>query len=196
MRRKRQNKHRLPEGDINIVSLMDILTSLLFFILLLASTAKFSVINAFSSISGKDEEKKERFSLQVDIDSRGSAQVILGPIAKLKMVNGKRLKRYLRRNFIGNSKKGYTRKYWGKTNKQLLKRIQFALVKIKQGFPHESNMVLAINDRIKYQNVINSMGAMREIASDAKAFKEKNLLGIVRMSRVLFPGIILMEKEK
>jgi biopolymer transport protein ExbD len=194
MLRKKKNKHRLPAAELNIISLMDILTTLLFFILMVMTFTKLSILGGSSLKSGvasEEDKDKQVFSLKVTIEGEKKATIFLGPINKLKMVDQRNLYRFLNRKYKGSPTRGYRKTIWGKNSKQLFKRIQDATAGIKKGFPHENKVVVAIGDGVKYQTMIDAMAAMKQ---HREAQTLVNLLGQKEKSRILFPEIILAEK--
>ncbi len=161
---------------------------------MISSFSKFSVLDAIPLASGSaDGDDKKVFALEVRIKHKQKAVIWLGPLTGLQISQERKLKRFLRRNFSGNAKNGYTKVVWGKTNKHLLKRVQRYLVGIKKGFPHEHKVVVSFVDKIKYQVMINSMGAMRSIAAEDKAFQITNLVSQKEKTRVLFPQVVFSE---
>ncbi len=193
MLRKKKNKHRLPEAELNITSLMDILTTLLFFILMVMSFNKLTILNGSSIKSGvaSDSEDKQVFTLKVTVNNEKYAEIYLGPIDKLKKVDERALYRHLDRRFKGSKSNGYSKKVWAKNKAQLFERIQKEMLGIKLGFPHEHKVVIAFDDKVEYQTMIDSMSALKQYP---EMYESKNLLGQSETSNILFPQVILAEK--
>jgi biopolymer transport protein ExbD len=196
MLRKKKKKHTLPQVEVNIISLMDVLTTLLFFILMVTSFTKYSVLDASSMSSGEpSDDKKNVFSLKITINNKKSSVVYLGPVRGVKMVNEKALFRFLRRNgFKGNQDAGFTRKIWGKDYEKNLKRMQKYLIGIKKAFPHEFKAVLALSDKVEYQKMIDAMSKLRTLGDEEDAFVYETLVGQKEKTRILFPQVIIAEK--
>src|SRR5665647_646934 len=92
MLRKKKNKHPLPQGEVNVTSLMDIMTTLLFFILMVLSFNKITIIDAFAPQAGAvSEDKKKVFALKVSYVESGKVDIDLGPLDELKMVDESKL---------------------------------------------------------------------------------------------------------
>ena len=81
---KRKEKFKLPMVEVNVISLMDILTTMLFFLLVFASFANYSIVKSSALVKGDPSEtNKPTFTLEVRMLSDKSAQVWLGSINKL-----------------------------------------------------------------------------------------------------------------
>lgn len=195
LRRKKKNKHRLPAVEVSVVSLMDILTTLLFFLLLFASFTKFTIMPATSlpAPSAENEEKKPMFVLEITLRDPRNATIWLGPTAELKVVDPDSLMAFMSKRFEGNSQTGFYRKIEGSDLKSLLKTVQMNLVEIKKSFPSENKAVVAISDRINYQSMIDAVTTVRSLSDDDQAFTLTNLLGKTERTKVLFPEVVLSE---
>lgn len=195
MRKKKSRaRHGLPPAEVNVISLMDVLTTLLFFILMVSSFSKFSIMDAVPLSMGKgSDDKKNVFALEVRIKGEKSAEIWLGPIDGLKLSQEGDFNRYLKRYFSGSSKQGYSKKLWAKDKDKLVAEIRKYLQGIKKGFPHENRVVVSFVDQIKYQDMITTMGAVREIASNDQAFEIVNFIDKKEKTRVLFPQVVFSE---
>jgi len=111
MLRKKIRKHPLPDAEVNVIPLMDILTTLLFFLIIVSSMANFSILKGSGlppvSSDNAPGKKKPVFTLQVVIKSSKFALVWLGPIKGLKSTNVSVLSRHLSRKFVGNPTSGF-----------------------------------------------------------------------------------------
>lgn len=195
--KKKRNKHSLPDEDLNITSLMDILTTLLFFILMVMSMQKFSVLESTSLTAGEEsKDNKPTFTLQVTVHSEKFANIWLGPIDKLdkKMVDKKSLYSFLKRNFEGKDKEGFSRKVEGKDLNDVINKVQTNLIAIKKGFPNEMNAVLSFRDKITYQQMIDAISGIRELGPKREGFIYRNLANQREKSKVLFPQVIIAEE--
>lgn len=194
MLHKKKRKHGLPPVEVNIVSLMDILTTLLFFILMAMSFSNFSIMEAEALLAGKpSDQKKNVFALRVVINSPRYATIQLGPIEGLKVPNKGWFYAYLNRNYSGNPKVGYFRKLYAKDINKLMSKVQNILKSIKKGFPHEHKVVVAFRDRIKYQDMIQAMNEVQTLPDFKEAFEITTLIGTKEKTRVLFPSVVLAE---
>ncbi|MBL7663489.1 MAG: biopolymer transporter ExbD [Bacteriovoracaceae bacterium] len=195
MLRKKKNKHPLPEVELNITSLMDILTTLLFFILMVMTFSNLSILKGTSQKSGTEmDDKKKLFALKIEIENDKKAEIFLGPLTELKMVNERDLLRFLNNQYQGSRDSGFSKVVYGKDTKQLFDRIQDAVKGIKHAFPHENKVVIAYTDKVEYQTVIYSIQALKQLAEAKEAMELTTLVGTKEKTRVLFPEIILAEK--
>ncbi len=194
----KNDRHRpsLPSEEVNITSLMDILTTLLFFILMISSFTNYSVIGGNALISGTPStEEKKVFSLQVRVVDGTKGTIELGPIDGLNIVGRDSFSKYLNRSFQGSGTNGFSKSISGSDNKDFLKKLKKELIVIKQAFPTENKAILAISDAVKYQDMINDLSAMRELEESDKGFELVNLVGQKEKVRFLFPEIILSENN-
>lgn len=192
----KKKRFELPINDVNVVPLMDILTTMLFFLVLMASISKFSSLSADAEISNmiSSDEKKPRFELAMWSKSGRNIELRLSPIKKLKIVNKSDLISGLRKSrFSGSEGKGYRKRYYNKDIKKLGLSIQKDLMVIKRGFPHELKITLVVEDRLKFQDLINFMGTVTELNPSLGDFELENLLGKKENTTVLFPEIALRE---
>src|SRR5438874_2353928 len=85
MQRKRHGRGRihLPGNEINIVPLIDILTTILFFLIVAAGFAHFSVVPGESAAPGSSQDGHPQFSLQVMMPTAGKLNVWVGPLVGL-----------------------------------------------------------------------------------------------------------------
>ncbi len=190
-----RNKHRLPIVEVNIVSLMDILTTLLFFLVFAANFNKFSIIEgkAFPKGTSSEEDKKPTFALDITIQGKTKARVYLSPVSKLSHQRKNSLRRHIKRYFKGNEQLGYLSNISGRSSKDLQRKIQALLVPIKQSFPLEMKAVMTVADPIPYQNMIDLIGSIRSLGHSKRGFKTTNALGKTEKTKVLFPYVLISE---
>ncbi len=191
MLRRKLRKNSLPKIDINIVSLMDIMTTIIFFLIFMAGFSKFSILSAYSQPvgSGKDLEKKPKFTVSLEIAKPTKVRLNLGPMAGLKIVESDQFFSYLNQNFTGNQTSGYNRLLEARTEDELAVKIQSALIEIKKGFPHEETIRLVVADGITYQSVIHFMEVVREVPEGREPLHLKNLINQRKETRMIFPEI-------
>lgn len=190
LKRKKQ-KHKLPAADINIVSLMDILTVLLFFLLVIATVSELYVIpaSALTNAATKTEEKKPAFALQLIIVEPKVAYVYLGAVEQLRRNNPEGLRDYLSKRFSGNEQSGYFRKLEASSKSDLLNKLQDILVILKKHFPNETRSVVAFTDAIDYQLMVDAMSRIREVG----AHQQPVAVQSNKLTEVLFPQITVSE---
>jgi biopolymer transport protein ExbD len=162
--KKRRKSFQLPQVDVNVISLMDILTTLLFFLLLVASFTNFSSLkaNAYKSVEGNATSDKPIFALQVSLLNKNSMQIELAPTHELEVRHEKAFYRFTQRRFKGNPKNGFNKKLRFRDQKQAKSILMAYLKTIKKGFPEENKVVLAVSDRVEYQQMIHFIETMRE----------------------------------
>jgi biopolymer transport protein ExbD len=191
---KKMRKIHLPTGELNIVSLMDVMTTLIFFIIMMAGFGDFFSIPANPLEMGTPQkEKKPVFTLKVTVMSDQKIAVWVGPIKDLKVENKDELKELLHTSFMGNEYRGYRREITHTDNTELLKEVQKVLINLKKLFPNEMKAVVAIGGKVKYQGSVDTISTIRTLASEAEPLLLKNLLGKEEKTRVLFPEIVLSE---
>ena len=192
--KKKKRRHGLPPEEVNIVSLLDILTTLLFFILMVMSFSNFSIMEAEALLAGKpSEQKKNIFALRVIIQNSTLATIQLGAIEGLKIANQDSFYDYLKKNYSGSPQVGFFKKLNAKNNTDLLVKIQDTLVMIKKGFPHEHKIVLAFSDQVEYQNMVLAMNEVQSLPDKRDAFQITTLVGSKEKTRILFPSVVLSE---
>lgn len=196
-KKKKSNKHELPVVEVNVVSLMDILTTLLFFLLLVASFTKYSVVDATAlpPSDSSETDKKPTFTLEIAFTDGKSASIWLGPVQKLKMVDSNQLISYMNGRFTGNAEKGYFKKITAKNSSQLVQRIQEVLIRIKKSFPHELKAVATFKDQVDYQELIDFVSGIRSLPNSHSGYRYEDLIGKKGLSRVLFPQVIMAEYQ-
>ena len=192
--KKKKRRHGLPPEEVNIVSLLDILTTLLFFILMVMSFSNFSIMEAEALLAGKpSEQKKNIFALRVIIQNATLATIQLGAIEGLKIANQDSFYDYLKKNYSGSPQIGFFKKLNAKNHTDLLLKIQDTLVMIKKGFPHEHKIVLAFSDQVEYQNMVLAMNEVQSLSDKRDAFQITSLVGSKEKTRILFPSVVLSE---
>lgn len=197
--RHRRGKLGLPAAEVNVVSLMDILTTLLFFLLLVSSINEFSIVRATSlpPAVGDASEPKPTFALQVTVTGPNSANVFLGAIEKLSAINAKQLEKYLiSSGYTGNAKAGFLRKLKLRQANLLLPKIQKDLIEIKKSFPHEGKAVISFGGRVQYQQIIDSITAVRTLGEKQQAYELTDISGGKQSTKVLFPQVLISEYDK
>jgi len=192
--KKKKRRHGLPPEEVNIVSLLDILTTLLFFILMVMSFSNFSIMEAEALLAGNpSEQKKNIFALRVIIQNATLATIQLGAIEGLKISNQDSFYDYLKKNYSGSPQIGFFKKLNAKNHTDLLLKIQDTLVMIKKGFPHEHKIVLAFSDQVEYQNMVLAMNEVQSLSDKRDAFQITTLVGSKEKTRILFPSVVLSE---
>lgn len=190
---KKKNKHPLPDGEVNVTSLMDIMTTLLFFILMVLSFNKVTIIDAFAPQSGAvSDDKKKVFTLKVTYPEKGKVEIILGPLDELKIVDESGLISFLNGKYKGTKSTGYRKTISSKDPEKLKHEVREALKGIKRGFPHEHQVTLALSDKVVYQDMIYMMEALKTLPEN-EALDVKNLIGKHERTNVLFPQVVLVE---
>lgn len=188
-------KNRLPKAEINIISLMDVLTTLLFFLLVIASAVRYSTIPASSTAdtAANQDDSKPKFALQVTVVSPTKATVYLGPTGGLKVVQSEALNRAIASDYKGDPSIGYLKPISVASAELLQDEIEETLILIKKSFPAEMKAVVAFTDVIPYQQMVDVLGRVREIKDQAKALALPNVMGELEKTRVLFPEILITE---
>ncbi len=191
----RRKKHRIPLAEINVVSLMDILTTLLFFLILSANFVEFGAVQAKSSSPevSTQSDPKPVFALDITLKSPTSARIYLGPIAKLKFQKSDQLNGLIQRQFKGNERLGYLSTIEGRSTKEMIAKLQGLLIPIKQSFPHETKAVLSLADPLVYEDWIQVMNGIQSMGDEGKAFPLTNALGKTEKTVVLFPTVLVSE---
>jgi biopolymer transport protein ExbD len=190
---KRKNKHPLTESNVNVTSLMDIMTTLLFFILMVLSFNKLSIIDAFAPQSGvASDDQTKVFRLKVNFHEQGKVEINLGPLDELKMVDESKFLSFLDRNYKGSKSGGYKKTIVQKDSKKLKEQLHSALRDIKRAFPHEHQVTLALSDQVLYQQMIDVMEALKQLPQN-EPLELKNLIGKTEVTTVLFPQVVLVE---
>lgn len=196
LKKSRRKKNPLPQVEVNIISLMDILTTMLFFLLVFASFANYSVLKSTALVRGQPAaEDKPTFALEIRMKSKNLVQVWLGPIEGLKIMDEKNFRRYMGGRYQGSAQSGYTRDISHKDPKELVAKLQEVLVPIKRAFPHEMRAVLSLSDQIEYQQMIDMISGLRQLNDGGQAFEVENFLGKKEMTRVLFSQVIVSEMK-
>jgi biopolymer transport protein ExbD len=193
--KKKKKKFTLPESEVNVVPLMDILTTMLFFLILMASTSNLSSLLAKSDILGSSEEtdKKPKFDMAIMIKDAKKVSIHLSDISKLKVINKDQFSSYLKRNFRWKGDIGFEKVIRGKNIGSITPKLVNYLIKIKKAFPHEQKVTLVLSDKILYEDIIKVMDLISNIPDDSKSFPLTNFLGQTRNTTVLFPEISLQE---
>mgnify|MGYP001002259003 CR=1 FL=1 len=194
LKRKKSIKTELPSADINITSLMDILTTMLFFLILFISFADFSVLKGMALTMGTptESEKKPTFTMKITVSQNNSAQLWIGPTKGLRIVDEGNFNKAMR-GFSGSPTTGFKRTFRGANSKVWIKDLQKVLIEVKKAFPHELKAVLALEDDVQYQLMIDSMRAVRMLGDEIPAFQLKDWVGKTETTKVLFPQVIISE---
>ena len=183
-------------GELNVVSLMDILTTLLFFLLLAASFTKRASLDASGFISNKsfaEREKKPTFTLEVIVQDEKNATLWLGPLTGLRVARESELLKHLSAQFQGTSETGFTRKVAAADIKALTAQIQAELVPIKMSFPDELGAVIAFTDRVGYQTMVDAIAAVKSLGDKQEGITVKNAIGQTEHTKILFPQLVISE---
>lgn len=192
--KKSKPKKTLPSPDVNITSLMDVLTTLIFFIIMMASFNNFLSVPASPLHSGKPSEAEQKpvFTLKIAVVSDTTAKIFIGPTQELDVTERGQFEKYMRAQFSNNGA-GHTRTVTEKSKEKLLSKLQDILSKIKESFPNETRAVVAFTNRITYQTTIDAISAVRSLAPDKSAVQLNSGLGQSAKTRVLFPEVIISE---
>jgi len=185
-------------GEMNVVSLMDILTTLLFFLLLSASFQSLSSLESSGFLSNKtvvdSTNKKPQFTLEVIFHSPTQASIWLGPLKGLHVMAQDDLVSMLKSSYQGSGgEEGFLRKFEGKDMPDLLAKVQDGLIPIKRSFPEELGAVIAFTDGIKYQEMVDAVTSVRSLGPKQEGFELRNLLGQRERTKVLFPSLVISE---
>lgn len=192
--KRRQVRIQFEDAELNVVSLMDIMTTMLFFLIIFASFGEFSVLKSSALSRGTpSQQPKATFTLKVTLDKENSAQVFLGPTKGLTMASGYSDAR-LSRILPGSGDKGFKRTVRGADAQAFARELQKVLIEIKKAFPLETKAVLAIKDDIPYQFLIDGLAAVRSLPVEAEGFEVRNIVGPIQKTKVLFPEVILSEE--
>lgn len=193
----KKRNFRLPENDVNVVPLMDILTTTLFFLIVLASTMKFSSLTGSSEIPGaaSTEPTKDKFDLVVYFKSKNEIELHLGKIDKLNVVDRNAFQGYLSGHFISDNRtNGFVSTFKiGKDYEQSLKSMSSVLQRIKMAFPQETKITLLVVDEVSYELVVHTMEFLVGIPEGMAPFKIMDKSGQPSLSRELFPSISVQE---
>jgi hypothetical protein len=185
-------------SEINVVSLMDILTTLLFFLLLSVSFQQLSSLDSSGFLSNKliinNPDNKPQFTLEVIFHSPQHASIWLGPLKGLHVMAQDDLVGMLRSQYTGgDGSEGFLRKVEAKDLPELLSKVQEGLIPIKRSFPDELAAVIAFTDGIKYQEMVDAVTAVRGIGPKGQFFEIRNSIGQREKSKVLFPSLVISE---
>lgn len=193
---KKMRKINLPMGELNIVSLMDVLTTLIFFIIMMAGFGDFfSIPTNPLEMGTPPKEKKPVFALKVTVMNEQKIAIWLGPVKDLEPQSRDELKELLSSSFVGNERRGYRREITHTDNNELLKELQKLLIKLKNHFPNEMKAAVSIGSQVKFQNSVDTISTVRTLASEEEPLTINNALGKPEKSRILFPEVIISEWE-
>lgn len=192
--RKKMRKINLPHGELNIVSLMDVLTTLIFFIIMMAGFGDyFSIPTKPLEMGIPQKNKQATFSLKVTILSAQKIAIWVGPIKELKVQSIDDLNDLIHSSFVGNERRGYRREITNSDSSALLKDIQQVLINLKKIFPYEMKAVVAIGSKVNFQDTVETISKVRTLASEEEPIVLKNPLGKEERTRILFPEVIISE---
>ena len=194
---KKRVKHKLPDCEVNVTPLMDILTTLLFFIMMVMSMHRFSIIESTSLTAGEPSENPEpTFTMQITVQSMKELDVWIGPTEGLdKKINGpSEFYRFISKRFKGNPKQGYSLNIKANNKVDLFTKLQDHLIEIKKSFPFENKAVVSFKDEIRFQDVIDTLGSVRELSASSDGFVITGIGMDKEMNKVLFPQVIIGEE--
>jgi biopolymer transport protein ExbD len=195
--KKRAFKLHLPQGEMNVVSLMDILTTLLFFLLTMAAFTRLGglegqgLLNNY--LTAESTDKKPVFTLQVVFHTPQKASIWLGPIADLRPNSPEELSKSLRSTWQGDEARGFMKDVQAVDWATLLASVQKELLPVKRGFPSELGAVAAFTDAMSSQQMIDAMASLRSLPEKEAPIDVINAVGQPERTRVLFPALILSE---
>lgn len=189
MTKKKNKKIILEQSDVNVVPLMDILTTMLFFLILMASTANFSTLFATGEEGSGTQKEEVKFDLAIALHNNKKATIHLTDPKYLKPLPGD-LVSTSRRRYKDSGNKVISREVRGKSPEELVQQLQKELTSIKRSFPLEENLTLAVDDKINYQDMINVMDGITLLPVENE-FNLTDQIGRTTKNRVLFPKIAL-----
>ncbi len=187
---KKKKRFLLEQTEVNVVPLMDILTTMLFFLILMASTANYATLFGIGNEGSGEQTDQVKFDLAIALHSDKKATIHLTDPAFLKPINQQELSQALGKRYSNSGQKILSRDFSAKSEAELLKKIQDDLLLIKKSFPMENRITLAIADGVKYQTMLSFMDAATQ-TDENNIFKLKDLIGRTRDNRQLFPEIAL-----
>jgi biopolymer transport protein ExbD len=201
MRLKRRHfRMTLPAGEMNVVSFMDVLTTLLFFLLLSASFTKYAAVPASGTptqLAPKQADPKPQFALELVLHSPTEATVWLGPLAGLRIVDEAKLRAHLATvGFKGTESTGWLRKVSVGSPKDMETALHETIVPIKKSFPTEQSAVIAMADGVKYEEMVDVIQSVRTLDKKDKGLETVDPMGNPVRSRILFPTIIISEWQQ
>jgi len=194
--KKSKPRKILPAPDLNITSLMDVLTTLIFFIVMMASFNNLMTIPATPLHSGKPADSSENrptFTLKIAVLSDTVIKMFVGPTQELDVINRAQFDKYMRSQFTGTPQTGYNRVISTKDKSALFPKLQGVLSKIKESFPSETKAVVAFGDQVSYQTTVDALAGVRSLAPGQTAVPVKAIPGKADLTRVLFPEVIISE---
>jgi biopolymer transport protein ExbD len=193
--KKRQFKLTLPAGEINVVSLMDILTTLLFFLLIVASFSHLSFVEGTGLVNQPQSAANNlpKFALEVIFNSPTTATVWLGPLNGLNVNEPAQFEQFLQTQFQAKGNEGFIKKLTGTDSQNLIAQIQQTLIPIKRGFPDQLSVVAALSDQIPYQQMIDSVSGIRSLGEKQESIDLTDSQGRREKTKVLFPQVIISE---
>ncbi len=191
LRKKKKSRHKMPIIENNVVSLMDVLTTLLFFLLVLTTVSELYIVpaSALTAAATKTQVKKPAFALQLIVLDPKSAYVYLGAVENLSRNQPELLRDYLSKRFSGNEQTGYYRKLEASNSRDLLERLQDILVVLKRHFPKETRSVVAFTDVIDYQLMVDTLSRVRSLSQLRPAVQTT----ANQQTEVLFPQVTVSE---
>lgn len=191
---KKRRKHRLPIMEVNIVTMMDMITTLLFFLILMGFSHYFILpANPLKASDRAKELDKPIFTLSVTAKAQKEVLILLGPIKGLGAQYLNELNQFLNKEFQGDEDIGFLKilkeNEWGLYKNKIREILKI----IKRSFPNEKQVVVAFADKIKYQQMIDLISWVR-----GEEVKLKQSLRIIMEENMgnktdLFPEIILSE---
>jgi hypothetical protein len=172
---------------------MDVLTLLIFFIVMMSSVDKLVTVPANPLQSGKaDAASQPTFALKVTVLGDNAIKVYLGPVNTLDIQNRGALAAYLKKEFKGSDAGGFEAKLVEKDKEALLTRLRGVLLHLKASFPHEMRAVVAFGGKVKYQTSIDTLAAVRSLPESGAPISI-DVGGKQVLTRVLFPSVVVAE---
>lgn len=197
---QRMRKIQLPNGELNITSLMDILTTLIFFIVLLAGFNRFFDIpaNPLSMGSTASTEKKATFTLEVTVERPTELKIYLGPVNGLTIADETSLRGYLRSRFSGSESVGYSRTVANSNPAEMMNTLRQILIRIKQSFPNQFKAVVAFGGNVSYQTMIDTISTVRSYSTASVGPRSTASVSTVDSNQetALFPEVVISEWSK
>jgi len=186
-KKKQSRKMELPHVEVNVIPMMDAMTTMLFFLVALVGASKFSVLEGMSpkQAQSQTDHDEAKFQLTIDLESPEKISMKIGPVSKTKgSVNLPDLLNHLESSFTGSESTGYKKSFKGNSIAELKSSVVAELILLKKTFPNEYGAVLQVSDAINYQQMIDVLGMIRE--STPIPGKEGG---------ALFPQVSIRERE-
>lgn len=185
---KKNKKIILEQSEVNVVPLMDILTTMLFFLILMASAANYATLFGSGQEGSGTATDQVKFDIAVALHHDKSATIHLTDPNYLKPINPDSMSAFIQKRYRSSGNKIISREFSAKDINDLARKVQEDLKVIKTHFPLEKNLTLAIADKVSYQQMLIMMDYITQ-TDEGKTFKVTDQIGRERDYRELFPSI-------